>query len=345
WVLHLLDIPETHLVFCSAVPRRPVMLTFDSQPPRPFDHATHHHHSLTADVVSERRFVCDEPGCGKRFNRKFTLKEHMKTHTGARPYACDYDGCSACFSTSGNLSRHKFTHTGEKPFGCTYDMCPKRFCTKEKLARHIKTHSGVRPFTCKVNGCNKRFSTSGNLGRHIKTHRDAPPSSTSTTSEDSVSWKVEPENVSNFSNSSTSSTSPPPFEDLSPAAIDEHIISVLRYDTKSSKLPPPVVSLQRSHSDFVQNRTMQQQQHHHPLHHSLQIAIPPYNQPPSSRRLQFNMIDSPPAQWHTHLENTFPTKHPQSIPEYEPLPFDHSSTSQPKLGRSLSEGAFFNMWL
>ncbi|OQR84444.1 hypothetical protein ACHHYP_13377 [Achlya hypogyna] len=87
----------------------------------------------------ERRFGCHIPGCGKRFKRKFTLQEHLNTHTGARPYVCDYEGCQRCFSTHGNLNRHKFIHTGEKPFGCT--TCLKRFCTKEKLVRHVKTHT------------------------------------------------------------------------------------------------------------------------------------------------------------------------------------------------------------
>ncbi|RHY31381.1 hypothetical protein DYB32_003563 [Aphanomyces invadans] len=343
--------------------------------------------SPTTTAAPERRFVCTEPGCGKRFNRKFTLKEHTKTHTGARPYACDYEGCSASFSTSGNLSRHKFTHTGEKPFGCSFEMCYKRFCTKEKLARHTKTHSGIRPFTCKVDGCNKRFSTSGNLGRHLKTHRDAndenvsptpSPTSWATTDEQHCTHHSSPSTSSSRSSHSSASSA---FEELSSAAIDEHIISVLRYDTKAipSSKPPafraPAVSLQRSHSDFVQNRP-----HHHGHPHNapqlphtpsyayhnaqhnfhpqapLQIAIPAYTHPvqqPSSGRLTFNMVDSPPAQWQTHLENTFPTKlpprssaPPSSIPEYEPLPFDaNGANAQPKLGRSVSEGAFFNLWL
>ncbi|GLE08787.1 hypothetical protein PINS_up020202 [Pythium insidiosum] len=33
---------------------------------------------------TDRPFQCQEPGCGRRFNRKFTLSEHMKTHTGEK---------------------------------------------------------------------------------------------------------------------------------------------------------------------------------------------------------------------------------------------------------------------
>lgn len=128
-----------------------------------------------AQDPKEKRFLCTYLGCAKRFNRKFTLSEHMKTHTGVKPYICDYKGCDRRFSTSGNLSRHKYTHTGERPYSCEKKGCTKRFCTREKLSRHTKTHSGQRPHHCRFAGCTKRFTTSGNLGRHMKTHRKCKP--------------------------------------------------------------------------------------------------------------------------------------------------------------------------
>ena len=117
---------------------------------------------------STKRFACYFDGCNKRFKRKFTLNEHIKTHTGVRPYPCTHPGCDSKFSTSGNLKRHQFTHSGERPFECPMDLCEKAFSTKEKLKRHMVTHAGLRLHGCKVKGCGKQFTTSGNLARHVK---------------------------------------------------------------------------------------------------------------------------------------------------------------------------------
>ncbi|OQR84727.1 hypothetical protein ACHHYP_12996 [Achlya hypogyna] len=296
-------------------------------------------HAPPAIDRRERRFLCEEPGCGKRFNRKFTLKEHMKTHTGARPYVCDYDGCTSSFSTSGNLSRHKFTHTGEKPYGCTIAMCTKRFCTKEKLARHMKTHSGIRPFSCKVDGCHKKFSTSGNLGRHMKTHRanlaSSPSTQGSTGSEGHESGGVE---------------------------LDNDIISALSSPSKDKwKADKPRFPIMRSQSDYVRPSA-----HFAPMH----VAVPQC-QNTNAGRLQFNLFDSPSSssssyQWPSaHSQFPYPSQQSSygglslqsqysnasykiesdllrdAIPQYEPLPFDRpqGSSAIPKISRSLSDGA------
>ena len=59
---------------------------------------------------AHRPYACLEPGCGKSFTRRYTLQEHIKTHTGEKPYVCPEPGCNSKFSTSGNLSRHKKVH-------------------------------------------------------------------------------------------------------------------------------------------------------------------------------------------------------------------------------------------
>ncbi|KAF4316546.1 hypothetical protein BBO99_00005365 [Phytophthora kernoviae] len=116
----------------------------------------------------ERPFLCEEPGCGRRFNRKFTLSEHMKTHTGEKPYVCPLAECSRRFSTSGNLARHKRLHASLKPFECDINGCKRSFPSQEKLDHHIKIHMGRRTHMCRMPGCTKTFSTAGNLTRHIK---------------------------------------------------------------------------------------------------------------------------------------------------------------------------------
>lgn len=124
--------------------------------------------SPAADKPKERPFLCEEPGCDRRFNRKFTLSEHMKTHTGEKPYVCPLAECARRFSTSGNLARHKRLHASLKPFECDINGCKRSFPSQEKLDHHIKIHMGRRTHSCRVPGCAKTFSTAGNLTRHIK---------------------------------------------------------------------------------------------------------------------------------------------------------------------------------
>ncbi|OWZ19232.1 hypothetical protein PHMEG_0006543 [Phytophthora megakarya] len=122
----------------------------------------------SAPTAKDRPFVCEEPGCGRRFNRKFTLSEHKKTHTGEKPYVCPLAECSRRFSTSGNLARHKRLHASLKPFECDINGCKRSFPSQEKLDHHTKIHTGRRTHMCRVTGCTKTFSTAGNLTRHIK---------------------------------------------------------------------------------------------------------------------------------------------------------------------------------
>ncbi|KAL3673099.1 hypothetical protein V7S43_002394 [Phytophthora oleae] len=126
------------------------------------------------DPQQDRPFACPVPLCGGRFHRKFTLHEHMKTHTGEQPHQCPIQSCGKRFSTSGNLARHKRLHSLHK-MECPVPGCMRIFTSKDMLAKHQKVHNGNSIHTCVVDGCGKTFSTAGNLTRHMKTqHRSVP---------------------------------------------------------------------------------------------------------------------------------------------------------------------------
>ncbi|OWZ23798.1 hypothetical protein PHMEG_0001256 [Phytophthora megakarya] len=112
--------------------------------------------------------ACPHPGCTRRFNRKYTLAEHMKTHTGERPHICPVRTCGKRFSTSGNLSRHKRLHGYIEPLQCPVQGCICTFPSNNKLEKHMKFHYGGAVKVCLVHGCGKTFSTTGNLNRHLK---------------------------------------------------------------------------------------------------------------------------------------------------------------------------------
>ena len=150
-----------------------------------------------------RQLVCRH--CEKVFETKESLKQHVRTHTGAKPYSCRH--CSECFTWHSQLKQHlleshnehtgtwfichicqkKFVQSsalashvrrnecmtaedntdGAKPFSCTH--CSKRFTHRYQLKRHLlKTHNEGISFTCRI--CRKKFSENTSLKSHIKSH-------------------------------------------------------------------------------------------------------------------------------------------------------------------------------
>ncbi|XP_029561241.1 zinc finger protein 135-like isoform X2 [Salmo trutta] len=86
--------------------------------------------------TTERRFSCTF--CGKRFQRFWQLKEHLRSHTGEKPYTCEQ--CGKSFTKQCNLIRHALVHSGEKPYECT--QCGKCFTQRSKMTSHQRTHIG-----------------------------------------------------------------------------------------------------------------------------------------------------------------------------------------------------------
>ena len=83
-------------------------------------------------------FVCDAPGCGKRFAEKRGLAKHVKTHDTDRPYKCLFAGCESMgFLDSSKLKRHWLTHPGcgHLTHMCPYPKCGQAFAAAAERAQ------------------------------------------------------------------------------------------------------------------------------------------------------------------------------------------------------------------
>eukprot|EP00808_Paulinella_micropora_P005198 g78027.t1 len=93
-------------------------------------------------------------------------------------FLCPVAHCGYGFPTHFSLKRHLKRHSGQKPFQCTFvepstnERCAMAFAEKSTLKRHLQMHNGRRPYQCEFPGCNRRFADRVNLNRHLDKHSE-----------------------------------------------------------------------------------------------------------------------------------------------------------------------------
>eukprot|EP00808_Paulinella_micropora_P004871 g47954.t1 len=95
-----------------------------------------------------------------------------------KAFLCPVAHCGYGFPTHFSLKRHLKRHSGQKPFQCTFvepttkERCTMAFAEKSTLKRHLQMHNGRRPYKCEFPGCNRRFADRVNLNRHLDKHSE-----------------------------------------------------------------------------------------------------------------------------------------------------------------------------
>lgn len=119
-------------------------------------------------VPTLKSWTCDR--CGKKYNSKAILDEHMNTHTGQRPYVCG--NCGKDFASKYTFRSHEKTHrVRPRPFQCS--QCSKAFLSQQNLNQHERTHNGIKEFQCHL--CQKHFYSAHNLEVHSVVHTGYKP--------------------------------------------------------------------------------------------------------------------------------------------------------------------------
>ncbi|RDD39256.1 Zinc finger protein ZIC 4 [Trichoplax sp. H2] len=91
---------------------------------------------------SEKPFICEFEGCGRRFANSSDRKKHSHVHTSDKPYICKVPGCEKAYTHPSSLRKHMKTHSKSSPSHTSFDQGPN---TKALTARDTAGINTTQP--------------------------------------------------------------------------------------------------------------------------------------------------------------------------------------------------------
>lgn len=94
------------------------------------------------------------------FILKYSRKQSFiieRKFEGEKPFICEHPGCDRRFANSSDRKKHSHVHTSDKPYNCRVPGCEKMYTHPSSLRKHIKVISTF--FDC----CILLFDTYGLL--------------------------------------------------------------------------------------------------------------------------------------------------------------------------------------